>query len=213
MMPWSSSVFSRSARMLEEMPSSDLVNSSRKCRRLPNIMSRMIRRLHLSPTTSNVRLIGQPERWTSSMGGIQTCGETPRKDRLQYCTSYLRIQPVAIRKRLERKRDGETDHVEPDDARRFRRRAKPRYLLAFRRLGGGTGKTVDRPVEFRRGADVRPRHLRTDGAALAERDRRGRGLHERIAEICVVAHADEIQLEQHPDVQRRCCRYGRTIEA
>src|SRR6266478_3522800 len=79
MMPWSSSVFSR----------------------LPNIMSRMIRRLHLSPTTSSVRLIGQPERWASSMGGIQTCGETPRKDRLQYCTSYLRIQPVAICKRFE----------------------------------------------------------------------------------------------------------------
>src|ERR1700694_5830066 len=62
MMPCSSSVVSRSARMLEEMPSSDLVNSSRKCRRLPNIMSRMTRRLHLLPITSSVRLIAQPER-------------------------------------------------------------------------------------------------------------------------------------------------------
>src|SRR5438128_5575901 len=71
MMPCSSSVFSRSARMLVEMPSSDLVRSSRKCRRLPNIMSRMTSRLHLSPTTSSVRLIGQPERWASVMGGIR----------------------------------------------------------------------------------------------------------------------------------------------
>src|SRR5207244_1381414 len=55
----SSRVFSRSARMLEEMPSSDFVNSSRKCRRLPNIMSRMMSRLHLSPSTSSERLIGQ----------------------------------------------------------------------------------------------------------------------------------------------------------
>ena len=39
---------------------------------------------------------------------------------------------------------------------------------------------------------------------VAERDRRGRGLHERVAEICVLAQADEIQLEQHPDVRRRC---------
>src|SRR5438477_621455 len=52
MMPCSSSVFSRSARTLEEMPSSDLVSSSRKCRRLPNIMSRITSRLHLSPTAS-----------------------------------------------------------------------------------------------------------------------------------------------------------------
>src|SRR5712664_2552051 len=213
MMPWSSSVFSRSARMLEEMPSSDLVNSSRKCRRLPNIMSRTIRRLHLSPTTSNVRLIGQTERWASSMGGIQTCGENATKKPLAILHQLSQDTTSCNTQAVGRKRDGEADHVEPDDARRFRRRARPRYLLAFRRLGRGTGKTVDRPVEFRRRADVRPRHLRTDGAALAERDRRGRGLHERIAEICVVAHADEIQLEQHPDVQRRCCRYGRTIEA
>src|SRR4029450_8923500 len=70
MMPASSRVFSRSARMLEEMPSSDFVSSSRKCRRLPNIMSRMIRRLHLSPSTSSERLIGQPERWASVIGGL-----------------------------------------------------------------------------------------------------------------------------------------------
>src|SRR5665213_2356000 len=63
MMPCSSRVLSRSARMLEEMPSSDLVSSSRKCRRLPNIMSRITSRLQRSPTTSRVRLIGQPERW------------------------------------------------------------------------------------------------------------------------------------------------------
>src|SRR6266700_6596408 len=68
-MPWSSSVFSRSARMFDEMPSSDLVSSSRKCRRLPNIMSRITNRLHLSPTTSSVRLIGQPERWSVSVIG------------------------------------------------------------------------------------------------------------------------------------------------
>src|ERR1700730_4008647 len=65
MMPRSSSVFSRSARIFEEMPSSDLVSSSRKCRRFPKIMSRMTSRLHLSPTTSSVRLIGQPERCAS----------------------------------------------------------------------------------------------------------------------------------------------------
>src|SRR5437762_252496 len=58
-MPCSSSVFSRSARMLDEMPSSERVSSSRKCLRLPNIMSRTTKRLHRSPTTSSVRLIGQ----------------------------------------------------------------------------------------------------------------------------------------------------------
>src|SRR5258708_6010938 len=129
MMPWSSSVFSRSARMLEEMPSSDLVSSSRKCRRLPNIMSRITSRLHLSPTTSRVRLIGQPERplisfsvprmrcstsvlprWSGvqSLGpstpvlqthqadGLLRCARGARlKNRLQYRTSYPRLQLVA----------------------------------------------------------------------------------------------------------------------
>src|SRR5882762_3175285 len=82
--------------------------------------------------------------------------------------------------------------------------AQPRYLLAFRRLGRRTRKTLDRAGQGRRRTDVRPCDLRTDGEPLAQRDRRGRGLHERAAEICVLAHADEIQLEQHPDVQRRC---------
>src|SRR5487761_164538 len=54
--PWSSSIFSRSARMLDEMPSSDWVSSSRKCRRPPNIMSRRMMRLHRSPKTSSERL-------------------------------------------------------------------------------------------------------------------------------------------------------------
>src|SRR5712671_80184 len=102
MMPCSSSVFSRSARMLEEMPSSDLVNSSRKCRRLPNIMSRMIKRLHLSPTTSSVRLIGQPERCAWSISDVQTCGENATKNRLQYRISYPKIQPVVKRDQLRR---------------------------------------------------------------------------------------------------------------
>src|SRR6185312_12852061 len=79
MMPSSSRVFSRSARMLEEMPSSDLVSSSRKCRRLPNIMSRMMSRLHLSPSTSSERLIGQPERLVSVMGDFRTVGHRPQK--------------------------------------------------------------------------------------------------------------------------------------
>src|SRR5712672_3351205 len=119
MMPWSSSVLSRSARMLEEMPPSDLVSNSRKCRRLPNIMSRITSRLHLSPTTSSVRLIGQPERWSLSIGGVQTRGpKMPRKNRLQHCTGYPRIQPVAKHNWFRgRGQHGKADHVEPDDAR------------------------------------------------------------------------------------------------
>src|SRR2546421_9762807 len=74
-MPCSSSVFSRSARMFDEMPSSDRVSSSRKCRRLPNIMSRTTKRLHRSPTTSSVRLIGQPERMSSAIAGFQKTRE------------------------------------------------------------------------------------------------------------------------------------------
>src|ERR1700739_1624352 len=89
MIPWSSSVFSRSARIFEEMPSSDLVSSSRKCRRFPNIMSRITSRLHLSPTTSSVRLIGHPERWSSVIKAIQDI------NRLQRRTSYPKLQPVA----------------------------------------------------------------------------------------------------------------------
>src|SRR6267378_3217325 len=100
MMPCSSSVFSRSARMLEEMPSSDFVSNSRKCRRLPNIMSRMIRRLHLSPSTSSERLIGQPERLVSVMFGSRRAVGAPSKNCLQYCTGCLRIQPVANRNRF-----------------------------------------------------------------------------------------------------------------
>jgi hypothetical protein len=46
--------------MLEEMPSSELSNS-RKWRLPPKIMSRMTRRLHLSPIASSVRLIAQPD--------------------------------------------------------------------------------------------------------------------------------------------------------
>src|SRR6266852_2200798 len=150
--------------MLDAMPSSDLVSSSRKCRRLPKIMSRMISRLHLSPITSSVRLIAQPERGSSVIGGVPTwavskhAAKMPRKNRLQYCTSYPKLQPVAKHKWL-RGRDGKTGHVEPDDARRFCRRSKPRHLLAFRCLGRGTGAVVDRPDERRRRADVRPHHL------------------------------------------------------
>src|SRR5215218_2799618 len=57
----SESFLMRSARMFEEMPSSERKNS-RKCRLLANIMSRRIKRLHLSPNTSRERLIGQRER-------------------------------------------------------------------------------------------------------------------------------------------------------
>src|SRR4029079_6661936 len=109
MIPSSSRAFSRSARMLEEMPSSDLVSSSRKCRRLPNIMSRMMSRLHLSPSTSSERLIGQPERLVPVMFGSRQGGHAPSKNCLQYCTSCPRIQPVANCKQFEC-RDGEVDH-------------------------------------------------------------------------------------------------------
>src|SRR6185312_4601141 len=125
----SSRVFSRSARMLEEMPSSDFVSSSRKCRRLPNIMSRMMSRLHLSPSTSRERLIGQPERLVSVMFGSRRAGRCP-KNCLQYCISYLWIQLVAKCNQLKERRDGPVDHVESDDAGRFRRRPEPRYFLA-----------------------------------------------------------------------------------
>src|SRR5665213_4313425 len=99
MMPCSSRVLSRSARMLEEMPSSDLVSSSRKCRRLPNIMSRMTSRLQRSPTTSRVRLIGQPERSFIAFSVSATPGRTwvrtrASKNRLQYRTGYTRMQLV-----------------------------------------------------------------------------------------------------------------------
>src|SRR5438874_5546482 len=125
----SSRVFSRSARMLEEMPSSDFVSSSRKCRRLPNIMSRMMSRLHLSPSTSSDRLIGQPERLVSVMFGSRRAVKSAlKKNCLQYCTGYLKIQPVANCNRFSRRcRDGEVDHMEPDDAGWVRRRAEPGY--------------------------------------------------------------------------------------
>src|SRR5882672_9495085 len=131
-MPCSSNRCSRSARMLEEMASSELVNSSRKCRRLPNIMSRMTSRLHLSPTTSSVRLIGQPERGSSVIGGVQTCGQNAAEKplailhQLSQATTSCKIQVV------EGKPDGKTGDVEHDDARRFCRRSKPRHFLASR---------------------------------------------------------------------------------
>src|SRR5690606_33678761 len=76
----------RSARMLDATPSSDRVSSSRKWRRLPKIMSRMTRRLHLSPITSSVRLIGHPERCSSFI-------DRPRKRR-------TRMNPVALSYRM-----------------------------------------------------------------------------------------------------------------
>src|SRR3954469_14939463 len=100
MIPSSSRVFSRSARMLEEMPSSDLVRSSRKCRRLPNIMSRMMSRLHLSPSTSSERLIGQPERLRSVMFGSRRAVGAPSKKllailhRLLQDTTSCKLQAV-----------------------------------------------------------------------------------------------------------------------
>src|SRR5690242_1253659 len=48
--------------MLVAMPSSDPATSSRKWRRLPNMMSRSTRIAHGSPSTSTAALIGQPER-------------------------------------------------------------------------------------------------------------------------------------------------------
>src|SRR5258708_18417270 len=105
MMPWSSSVFSRSARMLEEIPSSDLVSSSRKCRRLPNIMSRMTSRLHLSPTTSSVRLIGQPERGSSVIGGVQTCGQNAAKKPLAILHQLSQATTSCKAQVVEGKRD------------------------------------------------------------------------------------------------------------
>src|SRR3954454_22872553 len=152
----SSSVFSRSARMLEEMPSSDLVKSSRKCRRLPNIMSRMIRRLHLSPSTSSERLIGQPER-VSVMFGSRRAVKALKKTACNIApvvSGYNQLQTAIGFSR--RCRDGEVDHVEPDDAGWFRRRPEPGHFLAFRRLGRGTGAIVDRAVERRRRIAVRP---------------------------------------------------------
>src|ERR1700720_4563695 len=101
----SAHIFSRSARILEEMPSSDFVSSSRKCLRLPNIMSRITSRLHLSPTTSSVRLIGQPERCSSSMSGVPARGENATKKplallhQLYHGTTSCKTQAVLGRKR------------------------------------------------------------------------------------------------------------------
>src|SRR3954453_2659256 len=53
--------------MLVAMPSSDPATSSRKWRRLPNMMSRRTRIAHGSPSTSTAGLIGQPERRAGSM--------------------------------------------------------------------------------------------------------------------------------------------------
>ena len=61
----------RAARMFEAMPSSEPARSSRKWRRLPNIMSRRTMRLQRSPMTSRVRLMGQPERpWSRIRGSL-----------------------------------------------------------------------------------------------------------------------------------------------
>src|ERR1700730_17711974 len=105
MMRCSSSVLSRSARIFDEMPSSDLVSNSRKCRRLPNIMSRITSRLHLSPTTSSVRLIGQPERCSLSMSGSRHVVKTPRKNHLHCHISNIRVQPVVKHKQFGEERD------------------------------------------------------------------------------------------------------------
>src|SRR3954452_22363366 len=113
MIPAASSVFSRSARMLEEMPSSDLVSSSRKCRRLPNIMSRIISKLHLSPTTSSVRLIGQPERWSSVMDVIS---QKTACNIALVVSEYTQLQIASGRREPC---NGQSDFVEPDDAGRF----------------------------------------------------------------------------------------------
>src|SRR3954466_753211 len=182
----SSSVFSRSARMLEEMPSSDFVSSWRKCRRLPNIMSRMMSRLHLSPSTSSERLIGQPERLMSVMFGSRRAGRGAPKTACNIApviSGYNQLQNAISSRECC---DGQVDHVESDDAGWFRRRSEPGYLLAFGRRGRGTGAIVDRAVERRRRIAVRPGHLRADGKSLAERDRRNRRFHECRAEILLL---------------------------
>src|SRR5262245_13135520 len=163
MMFSSSRVFSRSARMLEEMPSSDLVSSSRKCRRLPNIMSRMMSRLHLLPSTSSERLIGQPERLVSVMFGSRRAVIAPKKTACNIAPVVSGYNQLQIAISLNECCDGKIDHVEPDDAGWFRRRSEPGHFLAFRRLGRGTGAIVDRAVERRRRIAIRPRHLPTDG--------------------------------------------------
>src|SRR5690349_6703203 len=162
MMFSSSRVFSRSARMLEEMPSSDLVKSSRKCRRLPNIMSRMMSRLHLSPSTTSERLIGQPERLRSVMFGSRRAARGLQKTACNIAPVVSGYNQLQIAISLRECRDGEVDHVETDDAGWFRGRSEPRHLLASRRLGRGVGAIVDRAVERRRRIAVRPGHLRAD---------------------------------------------------
>src|SRR6185369_10136698 len=99
----SSRVFSRSARMLEEMPSSDFVSNSRKCRRLPNIMSRITKRLHRSPATSSVRLIGQPERMSSVIARPQK--QLAILHRFCHPATSCKMQAVG-------ECDGQADHVE-----------------------------------------------------------------------------------------------------
>ena len=54
-------------------------------------------RLHLSPSTSSERLIGQPERLVSVMFGFHVGGHGAlEKKLLAIFISYLRIQPVQI---------------------------------------------------------------------------------------------------------------------
>src|SRR3546814_7609899 len=86
--------------MLEAIPSSDRFSSSRKWRRLPNIMSRRTIRLQRSPSTSRVRLIGHPDRISTTFTNL------PPKNRLQYTTGEPNPQPVAYEKQIG------ADHVE-----------------------------------------------------------------------------------------------------
>lgn len=60
--PSATNFLSLAPRMLVAIPSSELLRMSRNDRRFPNMMSRRITKLQVSPSTSAARLIGQLDR-------------------------------------------------------------------------------------------------------------------------------------------------------
>ena len=187
--PRATSRFSRAARMFEAIPSSDRVKRSRKCRRLPNMMSRMTRRLQRSPSTS-MRQIDRAARASldvqfppsSAKTGCIIGSVVRQGNQLPYAIGPGRSRHEQASRRMLRsvtRRVRRRPRPEPRRAAGGRRRGlarldcpDPDVPADAREDGGTTGVDDDfaaRGFAERRRMDPRPQHVRTDPRALARR--------------------------------------------
>lgn len=97
---------SRFSRRFDALPSSESLKRSLKCRRFPNIRSRVTIRLQRSPRIPIVRLIGPPERRACLISFV-VIFQAHTTCIMQQDLHILR--PVAIRKLIERSFEGERE--------------------------------------------------------------------------------------------------------